>query len=89
MRIISNSLELRRRIRQDSDSERQQSYTSRSEVIDGSASFVNTSNHNNYKQSSQNSHYEERSNYNYGKLQPYVKKSMHQHVMLCLEAIRI
>lgn len=64
----TTSLELRRRIRQDSDSERQQSYTSRSEVIDGSASFVNTSNHNNYKQSSQNSHYEERSIYNYAEM---------------------
>ena len=63
-----SSLELRRRIRQDSDSEPQRSYNTKSEVVEGSASFLNTSNHSQYTQSSQNLRYEERNNYNYGTL---------------------
>ena len=63
------SLELRRRIRQDSDSDRQQSLHSRSEVVDGSASFLSKSTHSIHtQQSSQSSYYEERNNYNYGKI---------------------
>ena len=61
-----SDLELRRRIRQDSDSEPQRSNNTQSEVVEGSASFLNKSNHSQYTQSSQNSRYEERNNYNYG-----------------------
>ena len=65
-----SSLELRRRIRQDSDSEPQRSNNTKSEVVEGSASFLNKSNHSQYTQSSQNSRYEERNNYNYGTFTP-------------------
>jgi len=64
----TSSLELRRRIRQDSDSEPQRSNNTKSEVVEGSASFLNKSNHSQYTQSSQNSRYEERNNYNYGEM---------------------
>ena len=65
-----SSLELRRRIRQDSDSQPQRSNNTKSEVVEGSASFLNKSNHSQYTQSSQNSRYEERNNYNYGTFTP-------------------
>lgn len=66
----TTSLELRRRIRQDSESEPQRSNNTKSEIVEGSASFLNTSNHSQFTQSSQNLRYEERSNYNYGTFMP-------------------
>lgn len=68
--ISYSSLELRRRIRQDSESEPQRSNNTKSEVVEGSASFLNTSNHSQFKQSSQNLRYDERNNYNYGTFIP-------------------
>ena len=65
-----SSLELRRRIRQDSESEPQRSNNTKSEVVEGSASFLNTSNHSQFTQSSQNLRYEERNNHNYGTFIP-------------------
>ena len=68
--ISYSSLELRRRIRQDSESEPQRSNNTKSEVVEGSASFLNTSNHSQFTQSSQNLRYEERNNHNYGTFIP-------------------
>ena len=68
--ISYSSLELRRRIRQDSESEPQRSNNTKSEVVEGSASFLNTSNHSQFKQSSQNLRYDERNNCNYGTFIP-------------------
>ena len=61
------SLELRRRIRQDSDSDRQVSHLNRSEVVEGSASFINNSNQSSYTKSSYNPNFEDRNIFNHGK----------------------
>jgi len=71
----TNSLELRRRIRQDSDSDRQVSHSNRSEVVEGSASFINNSNQNSYTKSSYNPNFEDRNIFNHGEMNSMLQSS--------------
>lgn len=72
----TNSLELRRRIRQDSDSDRQNLHSSKSEVVDGSASFLNKSSHHpHFQSSSHNSHYEDRNIFSHGEMNSMLQSS--------------
>jgi len=71
----TNSLELRRRIRQDSDSDRQVPHSTTSEVVEGSASFLNKSNQSTFTKSSYNSNFEDRNIFNYGEMNSMLQSS--------------